>query len=309
PGATPPPAAAQAAVVAPPPPTVQGQPAAAAKPGAAPAQAAKPPAPGAPKPAGPPVAAAPARPPSAAQPAAAKPAAAPAPAAAPKDPAVELEELRKLVAKLEDQNLFEILGLKESADSAAVKVAYFKLAKLHHPDTVPQNAPPELAKLKEDFFAAVGEAYRRLGDDKSRAEYIEELKTGSGEEVDVQAILMAEELFTKGRIMVQAKKFADAVKMLDDAIKANGEEGEFYAWRGFAKFFSNPDRKEGFNEAMKDLQLCLKKNPRVAQAYYFQGVMAKLLGDNANAQKLFAKTVELQPNHVDAQRELRMNKK
>jgi curved DNA-binding protein CbpA len=237
------------------------------------------------------------------------PAAAAKPPAAPVDPAAELKELQERAAKIKDQNLFEILGLTEKTDAAAVKAAYFKLAKAYHPDTVQPNQPPEYSKLKADIFAAVGDAYRKLSDDKARAQYIEDLKTGGSEQVDIQQILMAEELFQKGQIMVKAKKFADAVKMLDDAIKANPEEGEFYAWRGNAKFFAIADRNAGFAEATKDLTLALKKNPRCAHAYFVQGTMAKLLGDNSGALRNFQKTVELQPNHTDAQRELRMQKK
>ena len=57
---------------------------------------------------------------------------------------------------------------------------------------------------------------------------------------------------------------------------------------------------------MKDISVCLKKNERVAAAHYFQGQMAKLLGDNPTAVKHFKKTLELQPQHIDAQREMRM---
>lgn len=225
----------------------------------------------------------------------------------PASPEAELKELRAKYEEVKKQNLFEVLGLQQNTDAGAVKIAYFKMAKLYHPDTVQQNAPPEIGKLKADIFAKVGDAYRRLTDDKSRAEYIEELKSGGdGDGVDVQQILMAEELFQKGSIMVKAKKFADAVKMLDDAIKANPDEGEFYAWRGFAKYFSATDKKAGKGEADKDLHLAIKKNDRCAQAYYFLGQIAKLSGDNATAQKNFQKTIELRPDHVDALREVRM---
>lgn len=262
----------------------------------------------APKPAAPVAAAA--RPPAApTQPAATKPVAPPAAPAAPVDPAAELKELKERAAKIKDQNLFEILGVSEKVDAAGVKIAYFKLAKGYHPDTVQPNSPPEYGKLKADIFAAVGDAYRRLSDDNARAQYLEDLKTGGSEQVDIQQVFVAEELFQKGQIMVKAKKFVDAVKMLDDAIKANPEEGEFYAWRANAKFFATDDRKLGFAEANKDLAVALKKNPRCAHAYFVQGLMAKILGDNGGALKNFQKTVELQPNHTDAQREVRLHKK
>ena len=94
--------------------------------------------------------------------------------------------------------------------------------------------------------------------------------------------------------------------MFAEAIQLNPEEAEFYAWRGYARFFTFPDKKAGFTEAYKDIQLCLKKNERCAQAHYFHGVLAKLCGDAAGAVRHFQRTVELQPNHIDAQREIRL---
>ncbi|HVE85000.1 MAG TPA: DnaJ domain-containing protein [Myxococcales bacterium] len=232
----------------------------------------------------------------------ASPAAAPAP-----PPSDNLEHLRALAARLKGQNHFEALELNEKADTGLVKVAYFKLAKLYHPDTVPEGAPPEIGQLKAEIFARVGEAYRTLSDDKLRADYLEELKHGGkGEQVDVAQILQAEEMFQKGCILVKARKWPDAVRMLDEAIKANPEEPEFYAWRGYAKFFATPDRKAGHGEALKDLSLALKKNDRIAAAHYFVGHIAKLTGDEKMALKEFKRAVELNPDHIDAAREVRM---
>jgi tetratricopeptide (TPR) repeat protein len=336
----PPPAAAKPAAPAPAP----SAPAAAAKPAApapsAPAAAAKPaaPAPAAPaaaKPAAPapsapaaPKPAAPA-PSAAAKPAAptlkpSAPAAAPAASAAkptapaPSAPAAaapasgggadEIPALRQTAATLKGQTHFQRLGLTEQTDAGAVKIAYFKLAKLYHPDTLPPNAPPELERLKAEVFGYIGDAYRTLSDDKSRAEYIESLKGGAEgqEEVDVVAILQAEERFKKGTIFMKARKYAEAVKIFDEAIQLNADEAEFYAWRGYARFCAAEDKKAAQPEAFKELQLAIKKNDRCAPAHYFLGVMAKALGDAGGALKHFRRTVELQPDHIDAMREIRI---
>jgi curved DNA-binding protein CbpA len=228
-----------------------------------------------------------------------------APTPAPINPEAELPALRALAQKISTQNHFEILGLTDKADSAAVKAAYFRLAKVHHPDTVPSGAPAEFAKLKERIFGAIGEANRRLADDKSRADYAEELKTGA-EKIDVAKIFAAEEMFQKACILVKAKKFPEAVEMLDTAIKANADEGEFYAWRGYARFFTFKEKSEGLARALPDIQLALKKNERCAQAHYFHGVMARLVGDNAAAVKALKQALFIQSDHVDAQRELRV---
>ncbi len=231
--------------------------------------------------------------------------AAPAPAV---DFDTEIKQLAATLEKMKTQNHFEVFGLKDNVDGSAVKVAYFKLARAYHPDTVPPGAPAQLAKLKEEIFGRVGEANRTLSDDKLRADYVEEVKSGTaGEKVDIAQILAAEELFQKGTILVKARKFPEAVKMLDEALKA-ADEGEYFAWRGYAKFFTFPDKKLGHVEAMKDINVCLKRNDKIAAVWYFQGHIAKLLGDLAAAKKHFARCIQLNPEHLDAQRELRLMK-
>jgi hypothetical protein len=223
-------------------------------------------------------------------------------------PAAEsIGDLKALAVKLKGQNHFEVLGINDKADAGQVKIAYFRMAKAYHPDTVPEGAPPELGQLKAEIFGRVGDAYRTLSDEKLRADYVEDLKHGGkGEQVDVAKILLAEELFQKGCILVKARKWPEAVKMLDDAIKANPEEAEFFAWRGYAKFFANPDKKVGHQEALKDLAVTLKRNERIAAAHYFVGHIAKLTGDEKTALKEFRRAVELNPDHIDAAREVRI---
>ena len=221
----------------------------------------------------------------------------------------EVKRLADVLAKMKTQNHFEVLSLTKDSPANAVKVAYFKLAKDYHPDTVPPGSPDSLAKAKADIFARVGDAHRTLSDENLRKEYIAELDAGGGgEKVDVGKFLQADEFFQKGKILMQARKYADAFKMFDDCINIMPDDAEVYAWRGYAKFFTFPDKKLGLVEAMKDITNCLKRNPNVVAAHFHQGMMHRILGDMAAAKKHFNATVKLDPKHIDAQRELRMMK-
>ncbi len=218
----------------------------------------------------------------------------------------EVRLLRTRLEKGKSLNHFQILGLSDKADTAAVKAAYFKLAKLYHPDTLPPDAPAELADLRAQAFAMVGEASRVLGDEQSRADYLESLKAGGGSQVDVRQLLAAEDTFHKGVAFIKARRFVEGVKALDDAITLNPREGEFYAWRGYARYFTSVDKKAALVDAMRDLHNALKLNERCAPAHYLIGQLHKLTGDNALALKHFKKCVNLDSAHVDAQREIRL---
>ncbi len=221
----------------------------------------------------------------------------------------ELESLRALAKRLKDDNYFQALGIDAKADGAAVKAAYIKLAKLYHPDTISAAAiSPEVAKLKEEIFASIGHAYRVLSDDRSRANYAEIIQGGEMEQemLPLSQVLLAEEKFERGRNLIRAKRFAEALAVLDEAIGGSQEVAEFYAWRGYAKFFALPDKKKAQAEANRDLQTALQKSRHCASAHYFLGQIAKLTGDAKTALTQFKKTVELKPDHIDAKREVRL---
>jgi hypothetical protein len=227
----------------------------------------------------------------------------------PPSPAAAAGELRELQARLErmrKESAFQILGVPDHADSAVVKAAYFKLAKQFHPDTIAPGSNPDLARVKAEIFAAIGEANRILSDPEARARYKQTLAEGGPADVDVQALLQAEETFNKGVVLVRARRFAEALKAFDAAITANSKEGEFYAWRGYARFFTNNDKKVAAADALRDLNQALKLNDRCAQAHYFIGQVQKLTGDSAAALKHFKKCVSVDATHVDAQREIRL---
>jgi DnaJ-domain-containing protein 1 len=224
-------------------------------------------------------------------------------------PSVELKQLLDVLEAMKKQNHFEVLGLDRKSEPGVVKPAYFKLARSYHPDTVAPGSPEAVAAAKADIFARIGEAYRVLSDAALRAEYVADLDAGgTGEKVDIAMILAGEEFFQKGQLLVKARKFVDALKFLDDAIAANGDEPEYYAWRGWARFFGYSDKKKGQLEVLPDIERCIKANPRAAAAHYFKGFILKTNGDTNGAKACFKKCVESDPNHIDAQRELRMMK-
>jgi molecular chaperone DnaJ len=66
---------------------------------------------------------------------------------------------------LYEKDYYQILGVAKSADAAAIKKQYRKLARELHPDKTKGD------KKLEDSFKAVSEAYDILSDDKKRREY------------------------------------------------------------------------------------------------------------------------------------------
>ncbi len=223
----------------------------------------------------------------------------------PLDQTREIEFLRSFKKELETKNHFQILNIAENASETAIKSSFFQLAKKYHPDTSARGSAMEISKLKEQIFARIHEAYSVLSDPKQRKNYMELMRNGATDSIDPASIFASEEAFQKGCIFVKARNFSAAVEKFCQAIDLYNQEGEYYVWRGWARFLSAQDKRAIRLSAIQEIEQGFKLSPRCAEAPYFLGQIHKMLGDSSTARKWFQKTLTLDPKHVDAKRELR----
>jgi tetratricopeptide (TPR) repeat protein len=241
-------------------------------------------------------------------PAAPRPAA-PAAAKPPLAPGLEPAALEALVAKLAKVDHFEALGVKRDATAAQIKVAYFQLAKLYHPDAVPTTASQQVKSLASAVFAKLSEAWGVLGEDAKRAKYLEELKSGGAADLDVMNILHSENVFQTGTLLVKARKYEDAKAKFEEALKLNPDEAEFAMWRAWCEFLLAADKKRAHGACAATIEAALRKNAKCPPGYLFLGQMAKLVGDVAAAEKYLKRGLAAVPDHADLVRELKYLRK
>lgn len=74
-------------------------------------------------------------------------------------------------SKVDNRNHFEVLELERSADAAAVKAAYFRLAKRFHADAQRDPGVDDLKEKLSAVFLRLGVAYETLGNPRKRADY------------------------------------------------------------------------------------------------------------------------------------------
>jgi curved DNA-binding protein CbpA len=204
---------------------------------------------------------------------------------------------------------FEALGVKREATTAAIKAAYFQLAKSYHPDAGPQGEAPEVKKLRADIFGRLGEAWGVLGEEPKRAAYLAELAAGGKPEVDVSAIFKAEETFQKATVYVRTRQYDKALEALAEATRLNADEPEFGVWRAWVEFLLAADKKRQQATSAATIEVALRKVPRILPAYLFLGQMAKICGDLALAEKHLKRGLALQPEHEELARELKYLRK
>jgi hypothetical protein len=221
------------------------------------------------------------------------------------NPEAQLVRLRSVLARLEKGTHYDALGLDRKATASDVKKAFVLLARDLHPDTVTDASQTELRGIKETLFARVNEGAQVLGDDARRKEYEAELG-GDKKDVDVQRIFDAEEKFHRAEILIKARKYKEGLALLDEAILLNDKEAEFYAWRGYARFLLSTDRKQAFDDCAGEVKKALKMVERCVPAHLFLGHMNKVVGNLKAAASSYQRVVELDENHIEAQRELRL---
>ncbi len=97
--------------------------------------------------------------------------------------AAEIELLAALSAEHESLrrlNPFQVLGVGYEATDADVRGAFGELTKRYHPDRFARYASTELRNHAAEIFILIRDAYRRLGDDKSRQQVLGQMGPRKG---------------------------------------------------------------------------------------------------------------------------------
>lgn len=221
----------------------------------------------------------------------------------------EEQELLETLNKLKEQDHFERLGLPRNALAKDVSKAFLQAARRYHPDQLSPETSARIRDLTSEIFALLNEAQQTLANDARRAEYLAGLEAGAKDgQVDVGNIVQAEMLFQKGELLVNNRKFEEAQKVFDEALKLNPDEGEFLIYRGYAAFFAKPNADSFFRQnCLDNITRGLKmRDNNVANGFLFLGRIQKAMGDEEAARKSFKKALSLEHNHLEAQRELRL---
>lgn len=224
------------------------------------------------------------------------------------EPAEDLESLlashRERLEALEGMNLFERLGVPSDAPPKAIRNAYLKLARQYHPDL--GGARGELRTLRARITALLNEAHDILGPGASRQAYLEELRSGGAEKVDVSSILEAERKLHVAIALVRERRFEDAAALLDEALAIHEGEAELWAYRAYVRLAAAKDKEAAKAGALSDLERARALGDRSSVVFLLSARIANLLGDGAAAIRYYERCLELDPGHQDAARELRL---
>jgi curved DNA-binding protein CbpA len=231
------------------------------------------------------------------------PTTAPAPQAPPESP--PLAELRRLQAALKDENPFVRLGLPLTANYDEIEARFKELARLLHPDSLTRRGLGDHVDEAQAAFARLTEAYEQLKDATIRERFRKPAQTRE-EEAEVRRVLEAEVCYQKGIIHFRRKEYTLAEAMFLEA-RGKNEDGSHLAMWAWLRYL-NPenDRLAVRDEVKAALQKAIQLTPREADFYFYLGKVCLDMDQLASARQYFVKAVEINAEHIEAARELRM---
>jgi len=135
---------------------------------------------------------------------------------------------------------YEVLGVWPTADSDAIKKAYFRLARMHHPDVVGKGEEEVDKSPTSIDFKLINEAFSILSDEVKRRDFDQKLKsrTGGGagavterQEADKRSAQLA---FEQAKTAMKHNRYDKAVVLLKSAVKYDENNPSYHSWYGFS---------------------------------------------------------------------------
>jgi tetratricopeptide (TPR) repeat protein len=232
-------------------------------------------------------------------------------AGAPAPPALG-RTIRAAHAALAHQNHFEVLGVTPAATASELLAAYFRLARIYHPDQHHLRELHDQKDVLEALFRRVGEAHRVLSDPHGRAAYELSLAPPSPPRVDEPAPVPAPpEILTLADPMQIAEALDRADEMLAagrawdaglavEAVLAQAT-GRVRRRGRLLKARAHLQGPGGARAAEEELKAALAEDAAHPEAHFLLGTIYRDGGAHALAAAAFRRALALKPRYHDAQ--------
>ncbi|MCP4501374.1 MAG: J domain-containing protein [Deltaproteobacteria bacterium] len=215
---------------------------------------------------------------------------------------------------MKTQNHYDFFGLKDDADTKAIKSSYIKKARELHPDNIAGTALAENEKLVEmadRLFKRLQEAHQVLTSVGERKEYDAELAR-SGVEVPVKSSgkvkrpREAQLAFRKAEVFFNKKEFKQADQYYKLALEFDPDVDAYKLAHIWCQYFDERVVKSMRCDKAKADLIALFDSKKMAEAAYKLGLMARIEENENEAVKWFKKTLSVDKKHAAAKQEKRL---
>lgn len=218
-------------------------------------------------------------------------------------------ELSAIEGRLAGGNYYEVLGVPENADEAAIKRAFFVLAKRLHVDSYGGLDLGDLRGRMTKAFAEVSRIHNELADPKKRSEYnAKRALAQRGVSTDIRESFASEEATRQGRRLLEQGRTEAARERLLEAIRLQEGNLEARAHLLFADYTAalakgGPVPTGGL---VHELRQVVAAAPKLGFAHLYLGHIARNEGRNGDAIAAYQTALEVQPALAEAASSLRV---
>ena len=214
-----------------------------------------------------------------------------------------VEGVRERARNIDDEDPKTVLGIRAGSSIEAARAAYFRLARLWHPDRVPK-ALDEVRSECAHVFSRLGDAHRTLSEANARLSQPPPAIAGSlfpePQAVPLQAITMRD---VDAALAENDLEVADGLaRALSSAGAAGPAARAVVAWCGAGAGLSSST--ESLERAFAALERIVTGDPDCIRALFYRGQISNRLGRIDAALRDYRKVLRLDPRHEEARREL-----
>lgn len=217
-------------------------------------------------------------------------------------------ELVELAAQLDADDPHRVLGVERGADDAQLRAAYEALAARTHPDRF-HDGSMALRELADEVFGRVRTAFETLSDPRERQLLEIENKKLEREEATrrrSERTFQAEVEHRNGEDAIAARNYETALVHFGKALELYPDEGNHHASYGYALHLCHPGDPGMIAEAIEHVKRGLKLASHREKPYLYLGRLHKAVGRVEDAERMFIRAVQIDPDCMEAIRELRV---
>lgn len=226
--------------------------------------------------------------------------------------------MRALYERLAEINFFELLGVEEDSPFSVIQKAYLEAAKKWHPDRFGAKSPEEKTAVSK-IFARMNDAFQTLSKADKREAYLERLAKGDAaakEEEQVTSAIEAALEFQKAEVALRRSDWPAAEQSARIAHEADPDQPEYLtvlAWAQAQLLGPPPSsgigaKSQHYEEQIGMLTDVIEREPEYERALFYRAKLHREGGAEKAAMRDFKKVVVLNPDNVDAAREVRIDK-
>ncbi len=216
------------------------------------------------------------------------------------DPSAIRQMIQKTFEEIEGRNHYQMLGVTEGSTTGEIKKAYFKLAKLYHPDRHFDLEMQDMKGMLETLFARITEAYNTLSSQATRDEYdlsrIKGARKIEFEEDKTDRTGAAINQFNRGMKEYKAGNFWGAAEAFQWASRLDAGKARYIYYQGLA-LTQMPRRSHAAEEAFKK---AIEMEPSKADYHVALGNLYLKSGLKARALSAFKEALNWDPESVQA---------